>query len=61
MTEKKWTQIIVPSELHNELANLQEELKNIYGFNLAYWKVISHIIRFYKQNRKIESKESEND
>jgi len=50
--KKDWTVINVPMELYDELTILQEKLKGIYGFNLAYWEVVNYLLRFYKQHSK---------
>lgn len=51
---KDWTVINIPMELYDELTILQEKLKNIYGFNLAYWEVVNYLLRFYKQHSKLQ-------
>jgi len=57
--KKDWTVINVPMELYDELTILQEKLKGIYGFNLAYWEVVNYLLRFYKQHSKPQTPKPE--
>jgi len=59
MEEKKWTTIVIPIDLYDELTILQKELKNTYGFSPAYWEVVNYLLRFFKQSSKSDYAKAE--